>query len=222
MVEFRRWKPVTLKIGDQLVSGLNAGQDVLAVVDFRIWNTSTLKTNSEQEDTLIRMDDRNELVIEYTLRDPKNDKKKRLRSNIELRPDVNQAKLEGLTLAFSAPFKLASGEVPARTLLCRKGAAWGKVSAQDAFDRWVASIARAATEGKREVRLSAVRALGDIGQPALRYVPVLIKALRDDGEKDCILSLKKLTGQDFGPLDGLWRKWWEKNRARLLNPDRGE
>lgn len=64
-------------------------------------------------------------------------------------------------------------------------------------------------------REEAAGALGKIGPEAKEAVPALIKAL-GDGDEDvrraAALTLKAITGQDFGEDASRWQQWWEAQK----------
>jgi len=72
-------------------------------------------------------------------------------------------------------------------------------------------------------RSSAALALGDIG--GARAIEVLINVLRDDDltvSMNAIISLQKITKQNFGPVAPLeedhikkWEEWWKENKEKF-------
>ena len=78
--------------------------------------------------------------------------------------------------------------------------------------RAIGPLVAALQDQNSYVRMTAARSLGKIDDP--RVVAPLIEALRDEShgvQKNALLSLKELTGQNFGKDPEAWQTWWEKN-----------
>jgi HEAT repeat protein len=64
------------------------------------------------------------------------------------------------------------------------------------------------------VRMTAARSLGMIGDK--RAINALIASLKEDDshgvQKNAVLALKQLTGQDFGKDPDKWQKWWDQTK----------
>ena len=84
-------------------------------------------------------------------------------------------------------------------------AAWGTRGGSEAVELLAA---RYQTDSELDVRLRALRCLGDLGDKAA--VPVLAKALEDSDpavQYRAVGALKKVSGRDLGDDVNKWREW---------------
>lgn len=79
--------------------------------------------------------------------------------------------------------------------------------------RAIKPLSAALKDENSYVRMTAARSLGLINDP--RVIEPLIGALKDEShgvKKNAVLSLKKITGKDFGKDYAKWQQWWEQNK----------
>ncbi|MCU0727647.1 MAG: HEAT repeat domain-containing protein [Planctomycetes bacterium] len=70
------------------------------------------------------------------------------------------------------------------------------------------------------VRGAAIEALGEIGER--RAVGPLVQWIgKEEGrlQLDCAKALAKLTGENFGAVPEVWKRWWEEHRAEFEKGD---
>ena len=89
-------------------------------------------------------------------------------------------------------------------------AALGETKDPRAVDPLIATL----KDKNSYVRMTAARSLGMIGDK--RAIDALITSLKEDDShgviKNAVLSLKQLTGQDFGKDPDKWQKWGDQTK----------
>lgn len=132
-------------------------------------------------------------------------------------PKLRSFGMKNLVLVFNNRVTIGKTTFLSGTVLKRGFTVWEKVTKPNAFEKIVADIAKTVRLGKENDRLIAASALGNLGPLAMKYIPVLIKALGDKGwyvAERASQSLKNLTGQDFGRDHQKWKKWWDREKRK--------